>query len=226
MNERNALCPTIQASQMRRSVWKPLALVPLAAIALLLSIHSVPGVAQETIGQEPVAEPIPPFNTTRSTATRSSLSSVRLRPALLIPELPDILPILPEAATMRLVLNLSQRRVFVYEGSDVKASYPVAVGKPGWETPPGSYQVISMLQDPGWISPFTGEEIPPGPDNPLGDRWIGFWTDGTNYIGFHGTPNRDSVGQAASHGCVRMFNEHIRQLYEMVDMGTPVIVEN
>jgi lipoprotein-anchoring transpeptidase ErfK/SrfK len=144
----------------------------------------------------------------------------------LIPELPDILPILPEAATMRLVLNLSQRRVFVYEGSDVKASYPVAVGKPGWETPPGSYQVISMLQDPGWISPFTGEEIPPGPDNPLGDRWIGFWTDGTNYIGFHGTPNRDSVGQAASHGCVRMFNEHIRQLYEMVDMGTPVIVEN
>jgi L,D-transpeptidase ErfK/SrfK len=221
--------PTIQFSPVnpiRRLIHSIAWIPPLGVVALLLSIQSMPGSAHETntqelIGQEPIAQP-----SGSSPAARSFQSSLRLRPALSIPELPDIRPILPDAATMRLVLNLGERRVFVYEGSDVKASYPVAVGKPGWETPPGSYQVISMLQDPGWISPFTGEEIPPGPDNPLGDRWIGFWTDGTNYIGFHGTPNRDSVGQAASHGCVRMFNEHIRQLYEMVDMGTPVIVEN
>ena len=74
-------------------------------------------------------------------------------------------------------------------------------------------------------NPFTDEVMPPGPENPLGDRWIGFWSDGNNVIGFHGTPNRESVGRAASHGCVRMYNEDIRQLFDMVDLGTPVIVE-
>ncbi|WAL62702.1 L,D-transpeptidase [Thermocoleostomius sinensis] len=235
MNVREWLCSAIQGvvphSLASRRGQTQLLLYFWGAIALWLSIHSVPRVAQATdtqatdtlagIAEEPDATPVAP-----SQGARSSQLSLRLHPGFSIPELPDIQPILPEAQTMRLVLNLGERRVFVYEGDEVKASYPVAVGKPGWETPPGSYQVISMLQDPGWISPFTGEEIPPGPDNPLGDRWIGFWTDGRNYIGFHGTPNRESVGQAASHGCVRMFNEHIRQLYEMVDMGTPVIVEN
>lgn len=67
--------------------------------------------------------------------------------------------------------------------------------------------------------------MPPGPDNPLGERWIAFWTDGTNVIGFHGTPNRDSVGRAASHGCVRMYNEDVRELYDIVSTGTPVTVE-
>ncbi|WP_448572469.1 L,D-transpeptidase, partial [Trichothermofontia sp.] len=67
--------------------------------------------------------------------------------------------------------------------------------------------------------------IPPGPDNPLGPRWIGFWTDGKNFIGFHGTPNESLIGQAVSHGCVRMRNQDIQALYAQVEMGTPVVVE-
>lgn len=153
-------------------------------------------------------------------------SSPTLEPSLVFPDLPPIQPTLPEApAAVRVVLRLGQRRVYVYQGETVRASYPVAVGKSGWETPTGSFQVISMLEHPAWISPWTGEVIPAGPNSPLGERWIAFWTDGRDYIGFHGTPNRSSVGQAASHGCVRMYNEHIRELYTLVSMGTPVIVQ-
>ena len=127
--------------------------------------------------------------------------------------------------TLSLRLDLSDRRVYVQRGETVETSYPVAVGRSGWETPTGDFEVSSQLSEPGWTNPFTNEIMPPGPDNPLGDRWIGFWTDGTNVIGFHGTPNRDSVGQAASHGCVRMYNEHIRELYDIIALGTPVTVE-
>ena len=130
----------------------------------------------------------------------------------------------PQETPTRLMLRLGERRVEVYRGETLAASYPVAVGKPGWETPTGEFEVLSTVVDPGWTSPFTNEVVPPGPNSPLGDRWIAFWTDGENMIGFHGTPNRDSVGQAASHGCVRMYNEHIRELFELVQIGTPVTV--
>jgi lipoprotein-anchoring transpeptidase ErfK/SrfK len=141
------------------------------------------------------------------------------------PSLPPIQPILPQAQSIRLVLKLQERRLYVYDGERIKASYPVAVGKAGWETPEGEFEVIEMVRQPGWTNPFTHEVMPPGPENPLGERWIAFWTDGTNYVGFHGTPNRTSVGQFASHGCVRMFNEHVRELYEVVQIGTQVVVE-
>ncbi|MBE7382892.1 MAG: L,D-transpeptidase [Leptolyngbya sp. SIO1E4] len=139
---------------------------------------------------------------------------------------PTVEPILPEARLpVRLVIRLSDRRVYVYRGDDVEVSFPIAVGRTGWETPTGEFQVFSMLENPGWTNPFTNEVMPPGPENPLGDRWIAFWTDGTNQIGFHGTPERESIGQAASHGCIRLYNEHVRALYQLVDVGTTVTIE-
>lgn len=131
----------------------------------------------------------------------------------------------PIEANLKLVIKLNQRRVYLYQNQQLKTSYPIAVGREGWETPVGQYQVIEMISQPAWEHPFTGEIIPPGPDNPLGERWIGFWTDGKNYIGFHGTPNTETVGQAASHGCIRMFNQDVLALFEKVNIGTPVIVE-
>lgn len=141
--------------------------------------------------------------------------------------LPSVEPIFPEAPAeaVRLVLSLSDRRVYVYRGDELEASFPAAIGRTGWETPTGEFEVFSMVENPGWTNPFTEEIVPPGPNNPLGDRWIAFWSDGNNLIGFHGTPNRDSVGRAASHGCVRLYNEDVRQLYAMVDVGTVVVVE-
>lgn len=125
---------------------------------------------------------------------------------------------------IRLVLRLTKRRVYVYKGEKVLASYPVAIGKPGWETPLGNFKVIEMLENPGWTNFKTGEVIAPGKNSPLGERWIAFWTDGRDYIGFHGTPNRASVGKAVSHGCVRMYNEDVRKLYNFVKLRTSVTV--
>ncbi|MBX2863121.1 MAG: L,D-transpeptidase [Leptolyngbyaceae cyanobacterium MAG.088] len=126
--------------------------------------------------------------------------------------------------TIELVLQLNERQLHVYRGEALITTFPVAVGKTGWETPIGNFAVSYMLENPGWTNPFTGELMPPGPENPLGERWIAFWSDGHNEIGFHGTPNRDSIGQAASHGCVRLYNEHIHELYELVTPGTVVTV--
>ena len=136
-------------------------------------------------------------------------------------------PIFPDvqSTALRLVLRLGDRRVYLYRGENVEVSYPVAVGKGGWETPTGEHEVMTMIENPSWENPFTGGVVPAGPDNPLGERWIGFWTDGRNFIGFHGTPNEGSVGRAASHGCVRMYNRDIRELFTLVAVGTPVTVE-
>lgn len=131
---------------------------------------------------------------------------------------------LPVHAT-HMVLKLSERRVFVFQGQQELANYPVGVGRPGWETPLGKFQVRTMLENPGWTHPFTGEVMSPDSDNPLGERWIEFWTDGLNSIGFHGTSQRESVGEAVSHGCVRMYNEDIEELYEWVSRDTEVIVQ-
>ncbi len=124
-----------------------------------------------------------------------------------------------------LVIKLSDRLVYVYQDNQLKTSYPIAIGRAGWETPIGTHKVTQKISNPTWKHPFTGEIVPPGPQNPLGERWIGFWTDGNNYIGFHGTPNEETVGEAISHGCVRMFNQDVLALFEKVAIGTTVIVK-
>jgi lipoprotein-anchoring transpeptidase ErfK/SrfK len=159
------------------------------------------------------------------------LDDLAIAATLNLPPLGNPEPFLPQSAVnidpiqdIRLVIDLSDRRVYVHQRGQLKTSFPIAVGKPGWETPTGDFTVIQMRRDPIWQHPFTGEIVQPGESNPLGARWIGFWTDGTNYIGFHGTPNEETVGQSASHGCIRMFNQDVTALFEMVAIGTPVTV--
>ncbi len=126
----------------------------------------------------------------------------------------------------KVVVDLSDRRTYVYAGEDVIASYPIAIGKAGWETPTGSFQVMHMRHFPVWRHPITGKIFEAGTDSPLGDRWIGFWSDGRNEIGFHGTPEVDLLGTAVSHGCLRMRNSDVRLLYEQVNLGTTVVVRD
>lgn len=130
----------------------------------------------------------------------------------------------PKLAT-ELVIKLRERRVYVYQKKQVLAKYPIAIGRSGWETPTGNFKVLHKEHNPAWEHPFTGKVISPGPDNPLGKAWIAFWTDGRNQIGFHGTPQENLVGQAVSHGCVRMRNKDVLALFEQVDVGTPVKVQ-
>lgn len=178
-------------------------------------------------GQQPgTAETVPaPENLSAASSTPIPIiPSQSLNP--IVPPLDNpglFLPSLEQPK--RVILRLGQRRVYLYQGEQVIASYPVAVGKEGWETPTGNFKVMQKIENPVWQDPWTGEVRSPGPNTALGLRWIGFWTDGKDAIGFHGTPTVNSIGQAASHGCVRMRNEDVVALFEQVDVGTPVIVE-
>jgi lipoprotein-anchoring transpeptidase ErfK/SrfK len=125
----------------------------------------------------------------------------------------------------RLVVDLSERQVSLYQDGVWQASFDIAVGREGWETPTGEFQILSMQEQPVWQNPMTGETVSEGAGNPLGSRWIGFWTDGTHQIGFHGTDQEDLIGQAVSHGCIRMRDPEIQTLFTQVGIGTPVVVE-
>ena len=145
-----------------------------------------------------------------------------------------------DALQRELVLDRRRRELVVIDKGMPLRRFPVAVGMPGWETPVGRFSVIEMQSDPVWEHPVSGLRIQPGPTNPLGSRWIGFHRDcqgrsgfngqehlvvqGCVVAGFHGTPNRASIGQAASHGCVRLYDEHVRDLFTLVRVGTPVTV--
>ncbi|MBD2313386.1 L,D-transpeptidase [Desertifilum sp. FACHB-1129] len=130
-----------------------------------------------------------------------------------------------QQSTVRLEVSLSNREVTVYNGTAPAQTYPIAIGRAGHETPVGTFEIQQMRQNPTWIHPVTDERFKGGtPGNPLGTRWIGFWTDGRNWIGFHGTPEPGSVGQAISHGCLRMHNQDVEELFEQVEMGTLVTV--
>lgn len=140
--------------------------------------------------------------------------------------LPQLAPVAPAASQItRLEIDLSSRRLTAYQGTNTTKTYSIAVGRQGWQTPTGSFQVMQMTRNPTWMNPLTRSVIPGGdPHNPLGSYWIGFWTDGRNWVGMHGTPNPESVGQAASHGCVRLYNHDIQELFSQVTVGTPVVV--
>jgi lipoprotein-anchoring transpeptidase ErfK/SrfK len=154
---------------------------------------------------------------------------ITVPPGSEMPPADPLLTVPPEASTevpLRLELRLSKRQLMLYKGDQVLKSYPVAIGRPGWETPTGGFRVLQKVEKPTWIHPLKENIVIPGgdPDNPLGNYWIGFWTDGTNWIGFHGTPTPESIGKAASHGCVRMYNRDIADLFTQIRVGTVVTV--
>lgn len=132
----------------------------------------------------------------------------------------------PTASVARLEVSLDSRKVALYQGNQLIKTYPIAIGREGWETPTGTFHVHQMIQNPAWIQPFTDELISvDDPRNPLGGYWIGFWSDGRNAIGFHGTPDPGSVGSAVSHGCLRMYTEDIQELFQRVQPNTVVTVK-
>jgi L,D-transpeptidase ErfK/SrfK len=203
----------------------------LRGLGIAASVFVVSGVG---LGRSPsFAETTERFTTAKNqveqpdqTNNINAINSINLN--LLAPELAPLDPtaLLEEASReISLVLKLSDRRVYVYEGKTLKTSFPVAVGKPGFETPVGEFKVLNKEANPIFKDPFSGRTMPPGPNNPLGERAIDFWTDGTNYSAFHGTPNESLIGQAVSHGCVRMRNADVKQLFEMVKVGTLVTVK-
>jgi L,D-transpeptidase ErfK/SrfK len=128
-------------------------------------------------------------------------------------------------ANIKVIINLSQRQLTLVQGNTILHRFPVAVGKDDWQTPVGQFAVQDMRTDPVWRHPITQKPVGPGPDNPLGSRWIGFAQEGDYHIGIHGTHEERLIGEAVSHGCVRMLDGDIQTLYSQIKIGTPISVE-
>jgi lipoprotein-anchoring transpeptidase ErfK/SrfK len=106
-------------------------------------------------------------------------------------------------------------------------TYTVAVGQEGLETPEGLYEIQAKEENPIWHVPesdwagdLAGQTIPPGPSNPIKARWMAIYEG----AGIHGTEETASLGSAASHGCVRMAIADVEQLYDQVEVGTPIFI--
>ncbi|MBD2075293.1 L,D-transpeptidase [Phormidium sp. FACHB-592] len=129
------------------------------------------------------------------------------------------------AKVTHLEIHLNRRQAVLYQGNTPIKRYPIGTGREGWKTPLGNFHVMQKKRNPTWINPFTDERITANdPRNPLRGYWIGFWTNGKNWIGFHGTLDASSVGRAASHGCIHMYDSDLRDLFSHVSLGTPVKV--
>lgn len=127
-----------------------------------------------------------------------------------------------------LTLDRSNYQLKFWKDLKLTKTYTVAVGQAGLETPAGTYNIQSKQVDPVWTVPNSawagdqaGEVVPGGtPENPLKARWMGIF-DGA---GIHGTDDTGSLGSAASHGCVRMAIPDVIDLYDRVDVGTPIYI--
>jgi len=140
-----------------------------------------------------------------------------------------VAPVIEAPVTREVVLELGKRQISLMQGSTVLGRWPVAIGDPRTPTPTGRFTVENMVMNPIYQSTSSGKiNDKVGPQAPLGDRWIGFKQSGLNQYGIHGTPDAwawtVTSRAAVSNGCVRMLTPHVRQLFEQVEIGTPVTV--
>lgn len=120
-------------------------------------------------------------------------------------------------AKRRIVVSIPDRKMALVEDGRVAKVYPVAVGAPATPTPAGVFEIAVRIPHPTWYGPR--KVVPPGSANPLGTRWLGLSRKG---YGIHGTNNPRSIGRRASHGCIRMRNQDVEELFERVEVGDTV----
>jgi len=136
----------------------------------------------------------------------------------------------PQAAQEGITINLAELRLYYLwsEGGQQRIrAYPVGIGSEGWDTPEGEFTIVQRIEHPSWTAPKTiraaepgtATSIPPGPDNPLGNYWLGLSAPG---YGIHGTNKPFGVGRRVSHGCLRLYPEDIRDLFPRAIKGTAV----
>jgi lipoprotein-anchoring transpeptidase ErfK/SrfK len=128
-----------------------------------------------------------------------------------------------------IVVSLKQCRIYLYDGTSLTATYSCAPGRQGFPTPTGDFHIQTKQTNAPWMNPGTDwaksmpPMIPPGPDNPMGVRKIGIDPTG---VFFHGVPPGEfkSIGTQASHGCMRMLQSDVLDLYNRVHVGDPVFI--
>lgn len=123
------------------------------------------------------------------------------------------------------VIKQAEHTLYLYHLETLEGTFPVALGSPEYPTPNGKFYIIKKEKDPTWYPPKSEwakdeEPIPPGPGNPLGPYWMAIG-DG---IGIHSTPDAASLGYSVSHGCIRMSEWGAQQLFDRVEVGTPVYI--
>lgn len=156
---------------------------------------------------------------------------------------PVLLPtqyVLPDVPRRGIVLNIAAKRLFYFpeaaEGEPAEVlTYPIGIGRVGWETPVGEAKVVAKAVDPVWYVPWSVQQehkaagdplppiVPPGPDNPLGRHVLQL--DMPGYL-IHGTNKPYGVGMRVSHGCVRLYPENIEELFALVGRGETVTIVN
>jgi len=116
-----------------------------------------------------------------------------------------------------IVVSLQDRKLALVEDGEVKKVYTVAVGKPSTPSPEGTFTIQRRVANPTYH--HDGKTVLPGPNNPVGTRWMGLSKSG---YGIHGTNEPKSIGKAASHGCIRMAKADLEEFYTMVAVGDMV----
>jgi hypothetical protein len=156
---------------------------------------------------------------------RSSQRMLKLPTRVLVPK--PTTQALERSYRYFISISRGERRLRLFEHLRLVKTYVIAVGRVGLETPAGLYRIGDKQVNPSWHVPqsawagsLAGKVIPPGPDDPLKARWMGFY-DGA---GIHGTDDLSSLGTAASHGCIRMSIPDVIQLYAIVPLDTPVFI--
>ncbi|MGE0067352.1 MAG: L,D-transpeptidase family protein [Solirubrobacterales bacterium] len=126
-----------------------------------------------------------------------------------------------------LTLDRSSFTLRLWQDLENTRTYTVAVGQEGLETPEGVYAIEAKEENPTWYVPesdwagdLAGTVVPPGPSNPIKARWMAIFEG----AGIHGTEETGSLGTAASHGCVRMAIPDVEELYDLVEVGTPIYI--
>ena len=117
----------------------------------------------------------------------------------------------------RIIISVPDRKIILVQNGEIKRIYDVAVGKQSTPTPAGTYHIANRVEYPTWYGP--SQVVPPGKANPLGTRWMGL---GYRGYGIHGTNVPSSIGKAASHGCIRMRNQDVEELFQLVSIGDEI----
>jgi lipoprotein-anchoring transpeptidase ErfK/SrfK len=126
-----------------------------------------------------------------------------------------------------IVINRSANRLYLFDGTKLRRTFPVATGQSIYPTPRGRWHIVVKWKNPWWYPPVQDawakglKPVPPGPSNPLGTRWMGLNAPG---VGIHGTDEPGSIGYSASHGCIRMQVPDAEWLFNQVDVGTTVYI--
>lgn len=126
-------------------------------------------------------------------------------------------------APFNVLVKKGQNILMLKTGDEVLKVYHVSTGANNI-TPVGTFKIATKLANPVWFKPGGAPVPPESPENVLGTRWMGFDTD--PHYGIHGTTQPDKIGQQVTAGCVRMINAQVEELYDLLPMGTQVVIQD